>query len=207
MRKTIVDIANLTAAVMVGAYLFLLTVFRTEGLRNVPGGIVDSWVWWTIFLLVGGGLVAANIMILVQEWKAGILRENLVMSTEQGVTEFSVSSLEMLILRDLRAEPDVVDPVVFLQPKGEGKPMLCNIEFKLRRQKDVLKRADAIKRKVRDVIDNLIPGGLTVEVFVKVRDVVSEAAGRNSRSGREILPEPGEFNGPVYTDGGGSEGV
>jgi hypothetical protein len=209
MRK-IVDFANLTVAVLVGAYLFLLTVFSTDGLRLLPDGIVASWGMRVLFLIIGAALVAANIHVLAQEWKTVGLRSNLRLSTDQGMTEFSVPSMEMLILRDLRAEPDIVDPVVFLQPRGEGKPMLCKVELKLRRQKDVLHRIDAVKKKVRDIIDGLIPGGLTVDVLVEVRDFVSEPAqvGGNSRSSsREILPNPGEFNGPVYTDGGGSDGV
>ncbi len=207
MRK-IVDFANLTVAVLVGAYLFLLTVFATDGLRLMPDGMVNSWGPRFLFLLVGGALVAANIYVLVQEWKTGGLRSNLRLTTDQGMTEFSVPSMEMLILRDLKAEPDIVDPVVFLQPRGEGKPMLCKVELKLRRQKDVLKRIDGVKKRVRDVIDGLIPGGLTVEVLVEVRDFVAESATRSSsRSSRQTLPSPGEFNGPVYTDGGGSDGV
>ncbi len=76
MRK-IVDFANLTVAVLVGAYLFLLTVFATDGLRLMPDGMVNSWGARILFLLVGGALVAANIHVLVQEWKTGGLRSNL----------------------------------------------------------------------------------------------------------------------------------
>lgn len=213
MRK-IVDFANLTAAVLVGAYLFLLTVLSTDGLRLIPDSIVASAGLRILFLLAGAALVALNIHILMEDWKAGGLRSNLRLSTDQGTTEFSVPSMEMLILRDLRAEADIVDPVVFLQPRGEGKPMLCKVEMKLRRQKDVLNRIDSVKKKVRDIIDGLIPGGLTVEVLVEVRDFVAEASagGRTTgRSGREHAhgagAAPGEFNGPVYTDGGGSDGV
>lgn len=208
MRK-IVDFANLTVAVLVGAYLTLLTLFATDGLVGVPDGLVSSWGVRILFLLIGLALVAANIYILVQEWKAGGLRSNLRLTTEQGMTEFSVSAMEMLLLRELKEDPDIVDPIVVLKPRGEGKPMLCEVELKLRRQDDVLKRIDAIKKRVRDAIDRLIPGGLTVEVLVEVRDFVSDKspAGANSRSGRESLPNPGEFNGPVYTDGGGSDGV
>lgn len=213
MRK-IVDFANLTAAVLAGAYLFLLTVFSTDGLRLLPDGIVASWGSRVLFLLVGAALVAANIHVLAEEWRTGGLRSNLRLSTDQGMTEFSVPSMEMLILRDLRAEADIVDPVVFLQPRGEGKPMLCKVELKLRRRKDVLNRIDSVKKKVRDIIDSLIPGGLTVEVLVEVRDFVADATAgggsdrsRSRSSSREILPNPGEFNGPVYTDGGGSDGV
>ena len=206
MLRKIVDFANLTVAVLAGAYLFLLTLFNTDGLRMMPEGLVDSAGPRILFFLIGAGLVAANISVLVQEWKTGGLRSNLRLTTDQGLTEFSVPSMEMLILRDLKAEPDIVDPIVMLQPRGEGKPMLCKVELKLRRQNDVLKRIDGIKKKVRDIIDGLIPGGLTVEVLVEVRDFVNESAGAG-QSRQEILPEPGEFNGPVYMDGGGSEGV
>jgi hypothetical protein len=206
MRR-IVDFANVTVTVLTGAYLVLLTLFGTEGLRLMPEGLVASWSVRFLFFLVGVALVGVNIRVLVLEWKTGGLRSNLRITTEQGMTEFSVPSMELLILRDLKAEGDVVDPVVTLKPRGEGKPMLCGVELKLRRQDDVLKRIDSIKKKVRDIIDRLIPGGLTVEVTVEVRDFVSESMRSTRTSGREILPGSAEFNGPVYSDGGGSDGV
>lgn len=204
MRK-IVDFANVTMTVLAGAYLALLTLFATDGLKSMPEGLVNSWGLRLLFLAIGVFLVGVNINLLVKEWKTGGLRSNLRITTEQGLTEFSVPSMEMLILRELKSEPDIVDPVVSLKPRGVGKPMLCEVELKLRRKEDVLKRIDSIKKKVRDVIDRLIPGGLTVEVLVEVRDFVADAG--TGISGRQSLPEPGEFNGPVYTDGGGSEGV
>ncbi len=206
MRR-IVDFANVAVTVLAGAYLVLLTLFATGGLRMMPEGLVDGWGVRFLFFLIGAALVAANVDVLVREWKTGGLRSNLRITTEQGMTEFSVPSLELLILRDLKAEDDIADPVVFLQPRGEGKPMQCKVELKLRRQTDVLKRIDSIKRKVRDIVDRLIPGGLTVDVLVEVRGFVSDSARDVRESGREIPPGPGEFNGPVYADGGGSEGV
>ena len=206
MRK-IVDFANVTVTVLTGAYLVLLTLFATEGLRLMPEGLVATWGVRFLFFLIGVALVGVNIKVLMREWKTGGLRSNLRITTEQGMTEFSVPSMELLILRDLKAEPDIVDPAVTLKPRGEGKPMLCEVELKLRRQEDVLKRIDSIKKKVRDIIDRLIPGGLTVEVLVEVRDFVSESMRSARTSSRETMPEPGEFNGPVYADGGGSEGV
>ena len=207
MRR-IVDFANVAMTVLAGAYLAFLTLFATEGLRSLPEGLVGSWGPRLLFLAIGVFLVGVNIHLLVNEWKTGGLRSNLRITTEQGMTEFSVPSMELLLLRELKSEPDIVDPVVSLTPRGEGKPMLCEVELKLRRKEDVLKRIDGIKKKVRDVIDRLIPGGLTVEVLVGVRDFVAE--GRSGVSGapdRQSLSESGEFNGPVYADGGGSEGV
>lgn len=210
MRK-FVDFANITVTVLAGAYLALLTLFATDGLRLMPEGFVSGWGARILFFLVGAGLVAANLKVLEREWKTGGLRSNLRLTTEQGMTEFSVPSMELLILRDLKAEKDIVDPTVFLQPRGEGKPMLCKVDLKLRRQDDVLKRIDSVKKKVRDIIDRLIPGGLTVEVLVEVRDFVSESMRGTRTSSRatrgEAMPNPGEFNGPVYADGGGSDGV
>ena len=204
MLRKIVDVANVTVTVLTGAYLVLLTLFATEGLRLMPEGLVGSWGWRLLFLLCGGLLVGVNIKLLLDEYRAGGFRSNLRITTDQGTTEFSVPSMELLILRDLKAEPDIVDPAVTLRPRGEGKPMRCEVELKLRRQEDVLKRIDSIKKKVRDIVDRLIPGGLTVEVLVEVRDFVSESMRSVSRDSH---PEPGEFNGPVYADGGGSEGV
>jgi hypothetical protein len=51
---------------------------------------------------------------------------------------------------------------------------------------------DSIKRTIRDDLDRLIPGGLTVDVLVEVRDFVSD--------------KTGEFNGPVYSDAGPDNG-
>lgn len=199
MRK-VMDFANVTVTVLVGAYLVLLSASGAEGLKAIPASIADSGMW-IIFLLIGGFLVWVNFRELYRELKTHGLRSNLRITTEQGMTEFSVPSLEMLLLRDLKAEPDVVDPMVTLEPRGEGKPMRCEVQLKLRRQEDVIKRIDSLKRKVRDIIDRLIPGGLTVEVLVEVRDIVNESL----RSSRELADS--EFNGPVYADGGGSEGV
>lgn len=204
MRK-IVDFANVTMTVLAGAYLTLLTLFATDGLQSLPAGLVHSWGLRILFLVIGAFLVGVNIHLLVKDWKTGGLRSNLRITTDQGMTEFSVPSMEMLVLRELKSEPDIVDPVVTLKPRGEGKPMQCEVELKLRRKEDVLKRIDGIKKKVRDVIDRLIPGGLTVDVLVEVRDFVAD--GSAAISGRQSMVEPGEFNGPVYTDGGGSEGV
>lgn len=203
MRK-IMDFANVTMTVLTGAYLTLLALFATDGLKAVPEGLVASWGIRLLFLFFGVLLVGINIHVLVREWKAGGLRNNLRITTEQGMTEVSVPSMEQILLRDLKAEPDIVEPSVTLKPRGEGKPMLCEVTLKLRRQEDVIKRIDGVKKKVRDVIDRLIPGGFTVEVLVEVRDFVSEpAAARRDGAG-----EAGEeFNGPVYSDGGGSDGV
>ena len=200
MRK-IVDFANVAAAVLLGIYLILLTLFRTPGLKAVSETLSSSGVS-VIAFLVGLFLVAANLNVLLREWKAGGLRGNLRITTDQGMSELSVAALEMLLLRDLRAEPDIVEPMVSLTPRGEGKPMLCELQLKLRRQDDVIKRMDEIKRKIRDDIDRLIPGGLTVEVQGEVRDFVNEPAREKERA-----PEPGEFNGPVYTDVADSDSV
>lgn len=202
MRK-IMDFVNVTVTVLTGAYLILLTLAATQGLRGVPDGLVASWGYRFLFLLIGIALVGMNIRVLVKEWKTVGLKGNLRLSTEQGTTELSIPSLEMLLLRDLREEPDIVEPMVTLTPRDEGKPMLCEIELKLRRQDDVIKRIDGIKRKVRDIIDRLIPGGLTVEVLVEVKEFVVDSM----RARHEPGPASGEFNGPVYTNASGSDGV
>lgn len=207
MLRKIVDVANVTVTVLTGAYLVVLTMFATEGLRLMPEGLVGSLGLRLLFWACGVLLVGVNIKLLLDEYRAGGFRSNLRITTDQGTTEFSVPSMELLILRDLKAEPDIVDPAVTLRPRGEGKPMRCEVELKLRRQEDVLKRIDSIKKKVRDIVDRLIPGGLTVEVVVEVRDFVSESMRNNISTRDSHRPEPGEFNGPVYADGGGSEGV
>lgn len=202
MRK-IVDFANVAVTVLAGAYLVLLTLFGTDSLKAVPEGLLASWGVRILFLVIGGVLVGLNINELMKEWKTGGLRSNLRITTDQGTTEFSVPSIEMQLQRELKMEPDIVDPMVYLVPHGEGKPMQCKVELKLRRTKDGLKRIDEIKKHVRDIIDRLISGGLTVDVLVDVRDFVNESI----RSQPVSRADGGEFNGPVYTDGGGSEGV
>lgn len=203
MRRTLVDFGNVTVTVLIGAYLVLLTLFNTDGLQIAPAGLTGGFWPRFFFFLIGVLLVWMNISILVKDWKAAGWRQNIRINTDQGMTEVSVPSLEMQILRDLRAESDVVDPVVTLKTRGEGKPMLCVVELKLRRQPDIIRRGDAIKRKVRDIVDQIIPGGLTVEVLLEVRDIVNDSL-RNSADGSS---DAGEFNGPVYTDVTSSDGV
>ena len=204
MLRKVVDFANVTVSLATGAYLFLLLTLRFEWLKALPAGMIASGLWW-LFLLAAAGLLFANIYLLVIEYRIKGFRDNLRISTEQGKIELSVAALEMQLLRDLRNEPDVSEPVVRLEPHGEGKPMLCEVSLKLRRQDDVISRMDSLKRMVSDNIYRLIPSGLTVEIRVEIKGFVTD----NPRvSRRERAPaEPGEFNGPVYSDGGGSEGV
>lgn len=200
MRK-ILDFANVTAAVLVGAYLVLLTLFRTPGLRGMSEWLSSSGIAFACFV-VGLFLLAINLNYLFREWRAGGFRRNVRVTSDQGMNEISVAAMEMLLLRDLRAEPDIIDPQLALTARGEGKPMLCELQLKLRRQDEVIRRMDEIKRKIRDDIDRLIPGGLTVEVQAEVRDFVAEPARE-----KEKAAEPGEFNGPVYSDAADSDSV
>lgn len=201
MRK-VVDFANVAAAVLLGLYLVLLVLFRTPTLKGLPEWLTSSGIAVLCFF-VGAFLVGVNLNVLLREWKAGGLRRSLRVTTDHGISEISVAALEMLLLRNLRAEPDIVDPMVNLTVRGDNKPMLCELELKLRRQVEVIKRVDAIKRKVCDDIDRLIPGGFTVEVQVAVRDFVNEQ--HRDKGGR--IPEPTEFNGPVYSDAADSDSV
>lgn len=209
MRKIILDIANVVVTVLVGGYLVLLTLTGAGLLKAVPEVLASSLGIRILFFLVGAGLLYLNINELVKELKSGALRRILRITTDQGTTEFFVPSLEMQVQRELRMEPDIVDPVVMLTPHGEGKPIECKVELKLRNLKDSdnIKRSDGIKKKVRDIIDRLVSGHLTVDVLVDVRDFVSESTRTSSRQDRSRLPESGEFNGPVYTNQSGSEGV
>ncbi len=201
MRK-VVDFVNVVAAVLLGAYLVILVLFRSPGLKAVPE-VLSSGGFAVLAFVVGLFIIAINVHVLLREWRAGGLRRNLRITTDQGTNELSVAALEMMLLRDLRSEPDIIEPIVTLTPKGEGKPILCELELKLRRQDDVIKRMDAIKRKIRDDIDRLVPGGLTVEVQAEVRDFVSEQPREQERA----APAASEFNGPVYSDDGDSTTV
>ncbi|MDR1611237.1 MAG: hypothetical protein LBT97_00470 [Planctomycetota bacterium] len=200
MRK-VVDFVNIAVSVLAGAYLVVLVVFRPEKLTAAPEWLASSGVN-LICLLVGLFVVAANAFLLHQEWKAGGLRRNLRITTDHGHNELSVAALEMLLLRDLKAQGDIVDPVITLYPRGEGKPMLCLLELKLRRQNDVIRRMDGIKLHIREIFDRLIPGGITVEVQEEVRGFVED-----SSKTRESAVVDKEFNGPVYSDGGDADGI
>jgi hypothetical protein len=114
------------------------------------------------------------------------------------MTELSVTALEMLLVRDLKAEPDIVDPNVTLTPRGEGRPMLCEVALKLLRQENVIARMDVIKLMTRSAIDKLIPSGITVDVRVEVMDFVSVVLGPEQPGESGV----GEFKGPVYSDAG-----
>lgn len=200
MRK-VVDFANVVATVILGIYLVLLAVFRSSSLMAFPDWLTSSGIIVVTFL-VGLFLVGINIKTLSEEWKAGGLRRNLRITTDNGQNELSVAALEMLLLRDLKNQPDIVEPIVHLQPRDEGRPMLCQLELKLRRQNDVIHRIDAIKAHIRSIFDTMIPGGLTVEVQAEVRDFVEDAPRQ-----RASVQGEGEFNGPVYTDDSESEGI
>lgn len=198
MRK-VVDFANILASVLLGLYMVALAVFRSGRLIAIPEWLTSSGIIVFCFL-VGLFLVAANVKVLSAEWKAGGLRRNLRITTDSGQNQLSVAALELLILRDLKAQPDIVDPIVTLQPRDEGKPMLCTLELKLKRQNDVIKRIDTIKHQIRDIFDRLIPGGLTVEVNAEVKGFVEDQPKQ-----RESLSGGAEFNGPVYSDGDKAE--
>lgn len=202
LRK-IVDFINVTVTVLVGAYLIILCLTGSEGMKALLYGPSASWWLWFLFIIIGAILLGLNICVLYREIQIGGFGQYLSITTDQGTTNFFVPNLEMQLQRELAAEPDVVEPIVTLTPKGEGKPMKCEVELKLRSTKAGLKRVDEIKKRVRDIIDRLISGGLTVEVLVDVKEFVSEKSGIRPDS----ISGAGEFNGPVYTDGGGSESV
>jgi hypothetical protein len=193
MRK-LADFVNITFTVLLGVYLVFIVLFHPDALLTLPVCLTTSWVM-LLTLLLGLGLVALNVKVLADEWRAGGLRRNLRITTESGQNELSVSALEMLILRDLKAQADIVDPIVSLEPRREGRPMLCQLEFKLLRQNDIIKRMDAIKHQIRDVFYHLIPGGLTVDVQAEVRGFVDSRT-----EGTSSTREEGLFNGPVYSE-------
>lgn len=212
--RKIVDGTNVTVTVLLGLYLIVMC-FGSEALISLPAWLRSSWWLLTLTVVVGLLLVGLNILELYYEIKDGsfsqYFSQYLHLSTDQGRVSFYIPTLEMQLQRELKAEPDVVDPLVSITPHAEGKPLTCEVELKLRRTRDGLKRndeinglkrIDEIKKRVRDIIDRLISVGLTVDVLVDVRDFINEPAGS-----REASPDAGEFNGPVYADGAGSEGV
>ena len=176
MLRKVVDCANVTVAVLTGAYLVLVTLFRTDGLRAVPTGLSTGGLGLLCFF-IGAFLLGANLYFLKQEWRMGNFRQNLFITTDHGQNELHVAALEMRLVRDLRADPEIVEPAVTLIPQGEGKPMQCKVELKLRHdeERDIVSRTDRIMQRVREDIERIVTGGITVDISVKVKDIVSDA--------------------------------
>lgn len=193
MRK-VTDFANVAAGVLLGLYLLFLTISGAQRLIDLPAWLVSSWAIWLLAFFAGALLLYLNIRLLVQEWQDGGLRWMLRISTEEGPSELSVTALEALLVRELKDQPDVVDPLVTIYPKREGYPIICIIELSLKRQDDVIRRTDALKKMVRSSFLRLIPSGVTVEIRAEIRNIVDDA------------PTPAnqtfsEFSGPVYPEG------
>lgn len=193
MRK-ITDFVNVASGVLLGLYLFFLTVSGAQRLIELPAWLISTWSLLILAFLVGALLLYMNIRLLVQEWRDGGLRWMLRISTEEGPSELSVTALEALLVRELRDQPDVVDPLVTIYPKREGYPIVCIIELSLKRQDDVIRRTDALKKMVRTSFLRMIPNGVTVEIRAEIRNIVDDAPAPASQTF-------GEFSGPVYPEG------
>ena len=189
MRK-LTDFINVTAAVLLGLFLISLIFIRNERLLNLSAWLSTPSV--IVFaVIIGLLLVAVNLNVLVQEWKIGGLRRNLRITTDNGPSDLWIAGLESLLLRELKAQGDILDPLVTLEARAEGHPMLCLLEYRLKRQDDVLSRSDAIKRLVRDTFQRLIPSGVTIEIRSEIRDFVEDMP-------VEKPLKKDEFQGPVY---------
>jgi signal transduction histidine kinase len=190
MARRIIDFVNVAAGTILGLFV-LVFVIRHEG--------VSAFKVWNLkllnFILVAAViLVIVNAWALVRMWRAGFFRRKLRVVSDEGANELSLSSLEALLVKELKTQADVVDPKVTLESKGDGHPLLCHLKYKLKRQENVIGRADELKKLVKAAFLRLLPAGVEIAIVGEVHDLVSDAP---------AAEKSGEFAGPVYPPDGG----
>ncbi|MCX7934308.1 MAG: alkaline shock response membrane anchor protein AmaP [Planctomycetota bacterium] len=196
MRKTM-DLVNLFLGIVAG-FFFLAMALRTEPLLLYLQRGSQGW-WGMLFLALGLAIVAANAWVVLAEYRRGHFRRNLEIVTEEGANAVSIQALEEYLLQELRRAADVIEPEVRMEARGVGEPLLCRLEFKLRRQENVMRRADELKRKVREAFAALIPTGASLEIAAHIRDLVAEGEIEKAREA--------EFSGPRYPVGDSEGGA
>lgn len=206
MLRKCTDWANVCAAVFLGAYLVSLwtgwSVFT-----GLPAAVASSGGLCFLAVLIGLFLLAANGYLLFQAYRAGGLRDSLRLAAVDGANMVSPDALEQLFKRALKNETDLRNPQVMLEVKS-GQVVALHLRFGLREQVDVVKRMEAIKAKVRDRFIRMLPDGVQLQIFVEVVELIAdtgehtEVDSRRARDGDEKAAT--EFDGPVYSDEGGS---
>lgn len=191
-----VDVANIVMAVLAGCCLVMLKL-SPELTQVRIEGIARGYSAYLAFV-IGAVVVVANVMEALRELRGGGLRRNIEVTSEDGVNTISIIALERQLLDELRKVKDVVEPALHLEARGDGLPILCRINFKLSQSEDVMARADAIKKLVRDAFLKIIPSHISIEIHANVVDIVNAPV----ISPAPAAPMPGkknEFSGPDYT--------
>ncbi len=196
MRK-IMDLVNLFLGILAG-FFFLALTLRTEQLLVYLQHGSQGW-WSMLFVALGLIIVAANAWLVLAEYRRGRFRRNLEIVTEEGTNAVSIQALEEYLLQEMRRAADVIEPAVRMEARAPGEPILCRLEFKLRRQENVMRRADEIKRKVREAFAALIPSGASLEIAAHIRDLAADGETEKSRDA--------EFSGPRYPVGDHESGA
>ncbi|MBN2712084.1 MAG: hypothetical protein JXR97_06560 [Planctomycetes bacterium] len=194
MRR-FVDTMNIVVAVMAGFTLIIFKLNSPYVIARVTSVAGDLRL--ELGFLVGLAIVALNIILAISEFKQGGFRRNLEVSSEDGHSTLSITALERQLLSTIASESDVIDPHVNLTAHGEGVPISCHAEFKLKRQDDVLARLDVIKKHLREAFLRIIPNGVGIEVSANVVDIVSENTVKSSSS--SAGQSSSEFRGPDYS--------
>ena len=196
MARRIIDFVNVATGTVLGLFLVITAVSAGAlwdtlflRIRSAPWGLPN------LILIAGLILVVVNVWTLARMWRAGFFHRKLRVVSDEGANELSIPSLESLLVKELKTQPDVVDPKVALESKGEGHPVVCRLKYKLKRQENVIRRADELKKLVKVTFLRLLPAGVEIEIVGEVRGLVTEETPSSEKTS--------EFSGPVYpTDGG-----
>lgn len=192
MRK-VVDIINIIAAVIFGVMLASLPwkadAVSAQVLTAKTGFLAG------VVLVVGLVIVVLNLAQAFREFRAGTFRRDLEITTEEGANRVNIHALERQLLAELTRQADISDASVILDAHGEGHPIACNLQFKLKRQDDVMKRVDTLKKAVRDTFLRIIPSGVGIEITATITDLVDATAPQAS-SGASASPA---FSGPDFS--------
>ena len=196
MARRIIDFVNVAAGTILGLFVLIAAIRQPGVLWNTVAFRMGSWTVMNLVLIAGFILVAVNVWTLVRMWRAGFFRRKLRVVSDEGANELSIPSLEALLAKELKAQADVVEPQVILESKGEGHPLLCHLNYKLKRQENVIGRADELKKVVKAAFLRLLPAGVEIAIVGEVRDLVSDAPPAEAE-------KSGELAGPVYPPDGG----
>jgi hypothetical protein len=190
MRK-IIDTANIFAAIVFGSYLVALKIW-SEALLTFQAEKLAGFMGW-ILLLLGAALVVGNFMEAYRDYAESESQRLLEVTTEQGVNAISIHALELQLLDVLNRAGDVSAPKVSLVSREDGAQIVCSLSFDLKKQDDVMKRADELKKLAREKFLKLIPSGVGIEIRANVTDLID---GTLAASG--VSRQSDEFSGPVY---------
>ncbi|EFK96006.1 membrane protein [sediment metagenome] len=188
MRR-IIDTVNLLLGYLAGIFLVCLCL-RPDTLIAFLQYLSQTSVA-VLLLFLGLAVLVGNLRLAWREFRSGGSRRNLEVTTDEGVNILSIHALEQQLLAEVQKSPDVIEPAVAMAARGEGLPLACRIDFKLKRQENVMRRADEIKKRAREAFFRLIPSGAAIEITANVRDLVGEG---------DVLPAKmeSEFFGPKY---------